>query len=71
MSKNRIESGDIVTVRFKNIDTLFQYKVLSIPQATGDSWVLKSTKSDKTIVYVNSFSTMMLELKSQELEKRF
>jgi hypothetical protein len=54
----RIEEGDLVDVFFSDGSCLKNCRVLYTPQATGDSWHLKS--EDGKIIYVQQFETMHL-----------
>jgi len=57
----KIEIGDSVTIHFSHSDSIFQAKVLYVPQATGDSWQLER---DGNIMYVQMFERMDLVHKS-------
>jgi hypothetical protein len=56
---DRINIGDKVSVDFVASGSLFRCTVLSIPQATGDSWILKDENGK--IVYVQMFERMNKE----------
>jgi len=56
-TEDRIKVGDKVTVSWETLKTEFAVEVLYMPQATGDCWHLK--REDGTIVYVNSFCSMI------------
>jgi len=56
MDENRIIVGDRVTVHFHSSHSLFEAEVLYLPQATGDSWILREEHGD--IVYVQIFEQM-------------
>jgi hypothetical protein len=61
MSKDRIEVGDIVSVWFTDLgnepNCEHEMEVLYIPQATGDSWVLR--RKNGQLVYVQMFAKMV------------
>lgn len=55
----KIKIGMIINVFWEHIDAEYDVKVLYIPQATGDSWVLKRT--DGTVIIVNTFCKMVVK----------
>jgi len=61
---NQIEVGDVVDVYFENVPNEFGMTVLYIPQATGDSWILR--RPDGTIVEVQMFSKMVCDTAKEE-----
>jgi hypothetical protein len=58
MNNERIEIDDIVTVGFYDGGQIIKAKVLYVPCATGDSWIMKDAK--ERIYYVQQFETMLL-----------
>lgn len=60
MDEERIEEGDTVEVKFANRpDTITNAVVLHVPQATGDSWILKPPFAHP-VVYIQLFERMDL-----------
>lgn len=53
---DKIEVGDFVNVYFERADAIFDYEILYIPQATGDSWHLKHKNG--MLCYVQFFECM-------------
>jgi hypothetical protein len=65
MDKNRIEIGDIINVYFSNSPPIEAAVVIYIPQATGDSWVIR--RQSETIVYFMIFERLELFEKAKEV----
>lgn len=61
--KDKIEVGDRVNIHFGNLDSIYDYEVLYIPFATGDSWKLRN--NDVHLIYVQNFSYMELRGKNE------
>ena len=53
---DKISVGDWVKVLFTTAQMIGRAKVLSVPCATGDSWILK--EADGTLHYVQLFNRM-------------
>ncbi len=62
MKEDAIEVGDTVSITFNNAQfTLCSFAtVLSMPCATGDSWVFKSFTDSPEIYYVSEGCTIKL-----------
>jgi hypothetical protein len=58
--KNEIKEGDIVDVFIGNA-SFYEYKVLYMPCATGDSWHLIHKEH---LIYVMNFDYMQIHIKS-------
>jgi len=55
--KNIIEPNKIVNVHFVRSPSIFNARVLYVPNSTGDSWQLKTKEG---VVYVQMFERMDL-----------
>jgi len=53
----KIKIGSVVDILWEHVNAEYDVKVLYIPQATGDSWVLK--RPDGTVIIVNTFCKMV------------
>jgi hypothetical protein len=62
---DHIIEGDIVTVTFENLPTLYHAKIVGFPMAEGDTWKLRlpanSANGPERLVYVQHFCTMERE----------
>ncbi len=66
MNNNRIEIGDIVSVSFTSAEGWYpKLEVVSLPQATGDCWILQNPDTGQ-IIYIQSFETMALMQKGRK-----
>ena len=57
--KEKIEVGDKVDIFFRTEDAFFNCEILHTPQATGDSWRIRTREG--ILVYMQSFETMHLK----------
>lgn len=66
MSEERIEIGDMVRVTFGVGGEPFSGRVVSIPQATGDCWVIREGREGYTtkgkVHYVQTFLQIIKEI---------
>lgn len=66
MIAERIEIGDFVTVVFSHEpESCIQGHVLYMPQATGDSWIIKEREG--WISYVQLFERIILKPREEKL----
>ena len=65
MANDRINIGDIVNVYFETVPCEWSVTVLYIPQATGDSWVLR--REDGTVIYAQMFSKIERVSRKEEM----
>lgn len=66
---NRIEVGDLVVVEFVYHGQRIRGVVLSVPAATGDSWIIRqveATEENGPLHYVQLFESMRLVMKERE-----
>ncbi len=71
MNRNRIKEGDTVTVNFNGSQVTLcrSAKILNIPNATGDSWVVEDSDTGY-IHYISEGCTISKSISANNLLKR-